>query len=620
MPKELVMTTYSGVLCPELVQQFWNLTATSPAAPVGSVSFVVYTYLAGTTTPTPTYTDASLGVIGGANDNPVVLNSAGQANIFLIPTIAYKFVFTTSNDTNPPTSPIYTVDNVYPSVTATSISSVLTQQVLGQIEFPQTTAEKNASVTPTYYIYPPGDLRRYGADTTGVNDSTTAINSAIAVAQNGLGFVYHPGGNIQNASQIVATGGWSLFGFDRTACVFTYTGTASLSAWKIQNQAIVAPNSSGFGLWNMDGVSITTAVTGSTGAGLEINACGYAYYQVRRSRVTGTFKYGIILDGTEVTNIIDNIVDNGSGVTGAVNIWLTDGPDRTPTQAVGYTNSINITNNQLNNGLYNIADDGGSDHNISFNNFNGASVGAYLCAIEGLTFRGNELENVTVSPSTSAVANVLFSDQTSAVGSISTATITPCQGGEICNNFFGMNMTSSSRALKFTAPGSSGYHTGITVSGNYFRNNTGNSASIDVTFLATSQCWRNYDASVGSHYTGVHNDQYGNTLFPPVTGSAATGATLYVWGDNSKAHQFDGGMIVGSLGTTLAAKLKGTQAMAGTTVAVAFGVTLAAATYQVSLCANLTGGPFWVTSKATTGFTINAGSSFTGNVDWIVEL
>lgn len=48
--------------------------------------------------------------------------------------------------------------------------------------YKQTAAEVSASVTPTNYVYPPLDIRRYGADPTGVSDSTSAVMAAMAVA------------------------------------------------------------------------------------------------------------------------------------------------------------------------------------------------------------------------------------------------------------------------------------------------------------------------------------------------------------------------------------------------------------------------------------------------------
>lgn len=64
----------------------------------------IYTYAAGTTTPLATYTDA-----GGltANTNPIILNSLGQANIWLAASSSYKFSVYTSADVL-----LYTVDNI----------------------------------------------------------------------------------------------------------------------------------------------------------------------------------------------------------------------------------------------------------------------------------------------------------------------------------------------------------------------------------------------------------------------------------------------------------------------------------------------------------------------------
>lgn len=73
-----------------------------------AASYKLFTYLAGTTTKEATYTDSAL---SSANTNPIVLDSAGRATIFLSAT-SYKFVLAPSTDTDPPASPVWTVDNV----------------------------------------------------------------------------------------------------------------------------------------------------------------------------------------------------------------------------------------------------------------------------------------------------------------------------------------------------------------------------------------------------------------------------------------------------------------------------------------------------------------------------
>src|ERR1700744_4448732 len=68
---------------------------------------LLYFYVSGTSTPTPTYQDEGLSI---PNTNPVVLDSAGDAgNIFLDPGIIYKVELTDSNNNT-----IWTFDPVIP--------------------------------------------------------------------------------------------------------------------------------------------------------------------------------------------------------------------------------------------------------------------------------------------------------------------------------------------------------------------------------------------------------------------------------------------------------------------------------------------------------------------------
>lgn len=64
----------------------------------------LFSYIAGTSTPQATYTDQSGGT---PNANPVVLDSAGRASVWLDPTLAYKFILKDSLS-----NLIWTVDQV----------------------------------------------------------------------------------------------------------------------------------------------------------------------------------------------------------------------------------------------------------------------------------------------------------------------------------------------------------------------------------------------------------------------------------------------------------------------------------------------------------------------------
>jgi hypothetical protein len=75
----------------------------------------LYTYAAGTTTPIATYTDHTQ---ENLNTNPVILDSAGQAGVWLTDSITYKYTLTDANDV-----PLFTVDYVSVPATANSFAS-----------------------------------------------------------------------------------------------------------------------------------------------------------------------------------------------------------------------------------------------------------------------------------------------------------------------------------------------------------------------------------------------------------------------------------------------------------------------------------------------------------------
>lgn len=75
----------------------------------------LYTYAAGTTTPLATYTDYTQ---ANQNTNPVILDSAGQANVWLPDTTSYKYVLRDADDVL-----LFTVDYVSVPLTASSFAS-----------------------------------------------------------------------------------------------------------------------------------------------------------------------------------------------------------------------------------------------------------------------------------------------------------------------------------------------------------------------------------------------------------------------------------------------------------------------------------------------------------------
>jgi hypothetical protein len=72
----------------------------------------LFTYQAGTNTKLATYTDAS-GL--SQNTNPVILDYRGEGSIWIPPNVPYKYVLAPATDTDPPTNPIWSVDDVVSS-------------------------------------------------------------------------------------------------------------------------------------------------------------------------------------------------------------------------------------------------------------------------------------------------------------------------------------------------------------------------------------------------------------------------------------------------------------------------------------------------------------------------
>lgn len=70
---------------------------------------LLFTYEAGTSTKIATYTDSS-GVT--PNTNPIVLDFRGECRLWIDPQQSYKFILSTPGDTDPPTRPIWTVDDI----------------------------------------------------------------------------------------------------------------------------------------------------------------------------------------------------------------------------------------------------------------------------------------------------------------------------------------------------------------------------------------------------------------------------------------------------------------------------------------------------------------------------
>lgn len=171
----------SVTISPPMFLQFFIPGTGQPA-----IGYQLFTYIGGTSTKQATWTDSTQSV---QNKNPIILDSQGSASVWLDPSLIYKFVWTTPNDTDPPASPIKTQDGITIGLIFPVDSA--------NIHYDITPAEIAASVSPVNFFVKPGNVLRYGTNTIpGTTDTTAAINSAVKQGiQNGGNLIYFPGVN-----------------------------------------------------------------------------------------------------------------------------------------------------------------------------------------------------------------------------------------------------------------------------------------------------------------------------------------------------------------------------------------------------------------------------------------
>ena len=155
-------------LTPTPKQQIYG----SDGAPL--VGGKIYTYSAGTTTPLATYTNSGGGT---ANTNPIILNSLGQADIWLAAASTYKFSVYTSADVL-----LYTVDNIATPIDYLSlVTSLASPPPIGSTA-PNTGAFTTLTATTgtvTTLTSTTGDITTVNATT--VNAATITATGTVTV-------------------------------------------------------------------------------------------------------------------------------------------------------------------------------------------------------------------------------------------------------------------------------------------------------------------------------------------------------------------------------------------------------------------------------------------------------
>lgn len=377
---------------------------------------LIYSYQAGTTTPQPTYTSSAGNV---AHTNPIVLDSAGRVpsggEIWLTGGVTYKFLLKTSTgiqlasyDNVGAVSDLYQLGNTssYPPGAAL-------------IGFKQGTSSgyyaSAVARTVNSKLQESVSILDFGADPTGLTDSTVAVQAAF---NSGASSVYAPSGtylisSVQPASNqyIHGDGAATIFkqkagaNFVRPFLIasksyitldnFTIDGNGNNQAAGEQNHGVFIADSQDINVRNL-------IVHDCQGDGIGIYSSNDSIL-ARRIRVESNTCYnfgrcGIVISGTGAFHVViaNNITRVGTRVTtstsngNGIHLEL----DSLPAVAPGW---ITISDNSVDDSITSsgIFSNLVIDSNVIRNTFNGTGFGLITSIVgTGLVISNNSISNL----------------------------------------------------------------------------------------------------------------------------------------------------------------------------------------------------------------------------------
>jgi len=358
------------------------------------------------------------------------------------------------------------------------------------------------------------NITDYGAVANNIN-SASANSIAIQRAINENPFVYIPVGRFYFGTTLDIPNSRYIFGAERSGSILNYTGSdIALQS----DQGVV--NSSGLAditLFNFK-VECDTLCN----AVLSIKAGGWSYYTIDHCFFFGLAKYGIVIDGAEVSTFTRNIIATGDNyiATDTANIWIVNGNEWTAGQSSGFTNGIEISNNQLDGAHFAIIDDGGTSHFIKDNNYNGHATALRFAGTQNFLVEGGTIESPGKPDAKRGQANCIFTNS-----GIKGTSKGYCQGGIVRGLVFNgsISTTTGFGNVIFVDDGATNqFHTGITCTGNMIGDVDGRVGTALPAFyvrnIMYSQIYGNRETANGkTHFagTGLLANNYENYLQAP---------------------------------------------------------------------------------------------------------
>lgn len=250
----------------------------------------LFTYAAGSTTKQTTYTSSAGST---AQANPIVLNSRGEpaSPIWLTDGQTYKFVLAPSTDTDPPTSPIRTIDNVVGvnDIAATAQSEWVSQSVSGLTFVSSSTFTMTGDQTTEFHVgrrikitdgagtdYATISKSSFASNVTTITIDAAVLTTPVSAVSLGITSAANTSAPLPENAIINPYAPFTAFG--NLVVAQASTTTATITADKV----VVADTSGRKTVLSTVSLTVNKATTGANGIddGVEVSPSWYYLYVI----------------------------------------------------------------------------------------------------------------------------------------------------------------------------------------------------------------------------------------------------------------------------------------------------------------------------------------------------